>query len=106
MTIYVVTSGWYSSYGIMGVFTDKAKAQAYAETYDDGEVEEYEADPENDRVQVYQASIGYHGDLCKEMVWIDKSDLNDTFNRIAYSEVSFEDAEKKLAYSQNPVKAS
>jgi hypothetical protein len=45
-TIYVVTSGEYSDYGIDAVFTDKSKAELFAEPYEDRIVEEYEADPE------------------------------------------------------------
>lgn len=45
MKIYIVTSGCYSDYGIDKVFTDKQKAEEYAEWLEDSnDVEEYETD--------------------------------------------------------------
>ena len=45
MKIYVVTAGSYSDYRIEKVFTDKAKAEEYAEwLYDSNPVEEYETE--------------------------------------------------------------
>lgn len=43
--IYVVTRGEYSDYRIVGVFTDKAKAEKYAD-FCCGNVEEYEENPD------------------------------------------------------------
>lgn len=50
MKVYIVTSGFYSDYRIENVFTDKSKADEYAEWLEDvNEVEEYET---NDELQV------------------------------------------------------
>lgn len=51
-TVYVVTSGKYSDYGIEAVFLDKEKAEQYVEIanvgeydpYDESRIEEYESD--------------------------------------------------------------
>lgn len=45
-TIYIVTSGSYSEYGINSVFSTRELAQAAADAYGDAEVEEHELDPE------------------------------------------------------------
>jgi hypothetical protein len=45
MKVYVVTTGSYSDYGIDKVFTNKEKAEEYAEWLEDSnDVEEYETD--------------------------------------------------------------
>ena len=45
MKIYVVTAGSYSDYRIEKVFTDKAKAEEYAEwLYESNPVKEYETE--------------------------------------------------------------
>lgn len=49
MTVYVVTAGEYSDYGICAVFTDKEKAEIYAAAYTDKRnedcyVEEYDTE--------------------------------------------------------------
>ena len=47
-TIYVVTSGEYSSYGIEAIFDNKSLAELHLRTLDgDGEIEEYILDPDN-----------------------------------------------------------
>lgn len=48
-TIYVVTSGEYSDYRIEGVFTDKDKAEAFADRNPKYEIEEYPANPDFDK---------------------------------------------------------
>lgn len=48
-TIYVVTSGEYSDYRIEGVFTDKDKAEAFADRNPEYEIEEYPANPDFDK---------------------------------------------------------
>lgn len=62
MTIYVVTSGEYSDYGINAVFTSREQAELYCATHNDNskygyqcEVEEYEAD-----TPVLEGKV-YHG---------------------------------------------
>ena len=44
MTVYVVTSGEYSDYGINAVFTDRTQANLYTLLHPCSQVEEYEAD--------------------------------------------------------------
>ena len=52
-TIYVVTSGEYSSYGIDEVFTDSNQAELYCAVHTDCEIEEYEADRVHLEGQIY-----------------------------------------------------
>ena len=45
MKVYIVTDGDYSDYHIVGVYTDKEKAEKYTSTYS-GRVEEHDTDPD------------------------------------------------------------
>ena len=64
MTVYVITSGEYSDYGIVTVFTSKEKAEIYCATkngsasYDKCRIEEYETDIEQ-----------IESNLTPKMVW-------------------------------------
>ena len=58
MKIYIVTAGSYSDYRIEKVFTDKAKAEEYAEwLYDSNPVEEYETEDDLVVNKYYQIQI-------------------------------------------------
>ena len=61
-TIYLVTSGEYSSYGIDGVYSTREKAQAHVDaitgTYHTAEVEEHELDaPFNPETAYWQVTV-------------------------------------------------
>jgi hypothetical protein len=53
MTIYVVTSGEYSDYGIDEVFTDKKQAELYCVVHKGCRIEKYKADPKRLEGEVY-----------------------------------------------------
>lgn len=53
MTIYVVTSGEYSSYGIDAVFTDKKQAELYCAVHKGCHVETYKDDEYHYEGEVY-----------------------------------------------------
>lgn len=57
MKIYIVTSGSYSDYGIDAVFTDKEKAEHYAEWKYDARVEIYDTDEVDDVEEVYYVDV-------------------------------------------------
>lgn len=79
-TIYVVTAGSYSDYGIVGVYTDKDLAETCAQIIDEGRVEEYEINPEADRLRQglkhFRVSMEKNGD--KARAW-PSSSLRDTY---------------------------
>lgn len=81
MKIYVVTDGEYSEYHIEAVFTDKAKAERYAEVYA-AKVEEYDSDPEGPSVppgmRVYQLAMNSVGEVAE-------------VEHVSYDEVLFDD---------------
>ena len=63
MKIYVVTTGCYSDYSIDRVFTDKAKAEEYAEWLEDSnDVEEYETDDDINftKMHMVHVELKYH----------------------------------------------
>lgn len=60
MTIYVVTSGEYSGYGIDAVFTDKKQAELYCAAHKYCRVEEYKSD------QVHLEGEVYYGILARD----------------------------------------
>jgi len=72
-TIYIITSGEYSDYGIRAVFTDKALADAYINMYgntgyyNDMSIEEWEADRFAEEMRqghaIYRVQIWKSGDL-------------------------------------------
>jgi hypothetical protein len=61
--VYVITAGEYSAYHIVGVMTDKIKAQEYCDRYNTGHlyssagIEEYELDEVYNRKYLYKTYI-------------------------------------------------
>lgn len=53
MTIYVVTSGEYSGYGIDAIYTDRKQAELYCAVHEWCRIEEYEADQQRLEGEVY-----------------------------------------------------
>ena len=67
MTIYVVTSGEYSDYGIDAVFTDKKQAELYCAVHEESHVETYIADQEKIEGEVYYGILAR--DYYKSAMW-------------------------------------
>ena len=60
MKVYVVTSGCYSDYTIEKIFTDKQKAEEYAEwVWDANEVEEYDTEDDWTFNKYYKVVVSY-----------------------------------------------
>lgn len=90
MTIFVVTSGSYSDYGINAVFTDRALAEAFVskfnavERYEDASIEEWEANvPDLRGHSVFFVRMTRSGDVreCNEVArssyWLDSAPSTD-----------------------------
>ena len=80
-TIYIVTSGSYSDYGIRGVYTTREAAQQFCDDinsiagrcFDDYEIEEWEADaPREDRGPGWEVALDANGNV----VWSSLDELN------------------------------
>jgi hypothetical protein len=75
-TIYVVTAGEYSDYGIRGVFDDRELAEAFAERsqrYDSARIEEWDLNPFTEELREglvpYFVSLKRNGDVGR--IWVD-----------------------------------
>lgn len=75
-TIYIVTSGSYSDYGINAAFTDKALAERYLADHahnNDEQIEEYEADPTGwippAGMEYFSVKLARNGDVLECRGW-------------------------------------
>lgn len=75
MTIYVVTSGEYSGYGIDEVFTDKKQAELYCAVHKGCRVEKYITDQKRLEGEVYYGILArdyYRGNIRCEFFYSNK----------------------------------
>lgn len=73
MTLFLVSSGEYSSYGICAVFDDRALAQAYIGGREGYDIEEYELNPHAERIRAglktHRVALDHDGALVRHDEW-------------------------------------
>lgn len=62
--VYLVTTGDYSSYGVVAVYSTQEKAQKLVDLMKDGDIEEYDLDMETGEYTRWMISMSKDGSIC------------------------------------------
>lgn len=90
-TIFIVTSGSYSNYGINAVFTEKKYAEEYVKifnilnSYDELRIEEYEANPHQEEIKKGRYPFWVQMSKDGEKLSVKISDIHGKDKRISYT---------------------
>jgi len=93
MKTYIVTHGDYSDYSIHGVFTDKAKAEEFAEYHNLENVEEWDTNPEVPVHHKFLFECSYSFNSDKTLVYRVGNDTNAYGDHYVKHELGWTDTE-------------